>query len=259
MLAMSSRPPCSSRTSRSLRGRSSRRPYPPTATRATSASAPSSSASHRSTCVVRRARSAANDVMESTCPPVGCVLPRRASEPPLAAVFPRRSFVAPGAGLGGKAQSRQRHGPAARSWKPPVSDSVRATLAGADSDDRLNRDRPDLAVADPAGLGRLDHDSDEVVGVLVLAQDLDADLRYQVDLVLGAAVDLRVPALPAVPARLGDRQAVDAERLQRGLDVVQLERLDDSGDELHLVSLRLSCTDLQVPTFHRRRRRVSAA
>ena len=60
--AMSSRPPCSSTTSRSLRGSSSRRPYPPTATRATPGSAPRSSASHRSTCAVRRARSAANEV-----------------------------------------------------------------------------------------------------------------------------------------------------------------------------------------------------
>ena len=66
MPAMSSRPPCSSSTSRSLRGSISRRPYPPTATRATSASAPRSPASHRSTWVVRRARSAANDVMAST-------------------------------------------------------------------------------------------------------------------------------------------------------------------------------------------------
>src|SRR6185437_12152331 len=124
----------------------------------------------------------------------------------------------------------------------PRLNGVRAAFSGADSDDRLDRDRPDLAVADPAGLRRLDHDPDEVVGVLVLAQDLDPDLRHHVDPVLGAAVHLRVPALPAVPARLGDRQAVDAERLERGLDVVQLERLDDSGDELHLVSLRLSCT-----------------
>src|SRR4029077_13682057 len=62
------------------------------------------------------------------------------------------------------------------------------------------------------------------------------------------AVHLRVPALPAVSACFGDRQAVDAERLQRGLDVVQLERLDDSGDELHLVSLRQP-----VPRFRCRR------
>src|SRR5271169_4641649 len=41
---------------------------------------------------------------------------------------------------------------------------------------------------------------------------------------------------------------MDAERLKRGLDVVQLERLDDSRDELHLVSLRSP-----VPTIRYRR------
>src|SRR2546429_386160 len=177
------------------------------ATRATSASAPRSPASHRSTWAVRRARSAANVVMASTR------VPRATCEPP--------------------------------------SDRVRPALPGADSDHGLDRDRPDLAVADPAGMRRLDHHADEVVGVLVLAEDLDPDLRHQVDLVLSTAVHLRVPALPAVSACFGDRQAVDAERLQRGLDVVQLERLDDSGDELHLVSLRQPVPRFRCPRFIR--------
>src|SRR6516225_12403744 len=100
---------------------------------------------------------------------------------------------------------------AARAAGTSGSDGVRSALPGADSDHRLDRDRPDLAVADPPGLRRLDHDADQVVGVLVLAEDLDTDLRHQVDLVLGPAVHLRVPALPAVSARFGDRQPVDAE------------------------------------------------
>ena len=55
---MSGRPACRSSTSRSLPGSSSRRPYPPTATRATPASSPSSEASQRSVSAARRARSA---------------------------------------------------------------------------------------------------------------------------------------------------------------------------------------------------------
>ena len=55
---MSGRPVCSSSTSRSLPGSSSRRPYPPTATSATPASPPSSEASQRSVSEARRARSA---------------------------------------------------------------------------------------------------------------------------------------------------------------------------------------------------------
>src|SRR5207302_9571917 len=37
----------------------------------------------------------------------------------------------------------------------------------------------------------------------------------------------------AVAADFGDCQALHPERLQRFLDVVELERLDDRGDELH--------------------------
>src|SRR5215469_10191523 len=57
--------------------------------------------------------------------------------------------------------------------------------------------------------------------------------EYQVDLVLGATVYLGVTALPAVSARFTDCHAVHAERLQRRLDIVELERLDDSRNELH--------------------------
>src|SRR5580692_3321839 len=208
MVAMSSRPPCSSRTSRSLRGSSSRRPYPPTATRATPGTAPRSSASHRSVWAVRRARSAANDVI--VC-------------------------------------------------EPRRSDRVRSALSRAYPDHRLDGHRPDLAVADAPGLRGLDHHADQIVGVLVLAEDLDADLRHQVYLVFGAAVDLRVPSLPAVPAGLGDRQAADPERLQGGLDVVELEWLDDGGDQLHpRCPFDAGVTDHRRSRFHRTGRRVSA-
>src|SRR6202142_2451069 len=55
-----------------------------------------------------------------------------------------------------------------------------------------------------------------------------------------------MPALPAVSARLDHSHAVPPERLQRGLDVVQLERLYDRGDELHTTTLSLSCQVLSA-------------
>src|SRR5262249_15054713 len=94
---------------------------------------------------------------------------------------------------------------------------------------------------DPPGLRGLDHDADQVVGVLVRAEHVEPHLRYQVDLVLRAPVHLNVAALPAVPARLADRHAVHAEHLQRGLHLVQLERLDHGGDELHATCLPGPC------------------
>src|SRR5215472_10108996 len=106
-------------------------------------------------------------------------------------------------------------------------------FAGADPHHRVHRGGPDLAVADPPRLRGLDHHADQVVGVLVVAEHLEPHLRHEVDLVLRAAVHLGVTALPAVTARLTDRHAVHAERLQSGLDLVQLEGLDHGGDELH--------------------------
>src|SRR5262249_17071309 len=70
-------------------------------------------------------------------------------------------------------------------------------------------------------------------GVLIVADHLDANLGHQIHLVLGATVDLGVPALPAVSARFAHRHPVHAERLQRRLDVIELERLYDSRHELH--------------------------
>src|SRR5581483_485780 len=114
------------------------------------------------------------------------------------------------------------------------SHGVGAALPGADPYHGLHRHRPDLAVADAAALRGLHHDADQVFGVLVVTEDLDAHLRHEIDLVLGAAVHLGVAALPAVPARLRDGHAVHAERLKRGLDVVELEGLDDRRDKPHV-------------------------
>ena len=92
---------------------------------------------------------------------------------------------------------------------------------------------PDLAVADLAGGRRLDDHVHHIGGVRVLDDDLDLHLGDEVDRVLRPAVDLGVALLPAEAADLTDRQAVHPEGLQRLLDVLELERLDDRGDELH--------------------------
>ena len=43
--------------------------------------------------------------------------------------------------------------------------------------------------------------------------------------------------LPAVAADVGDRHAVDADALERFLHFVELERLDDRFDFLHMLTL----------------------
>jgi hypothetical protein len=67
--------------------------------------------------------------------------------------------------------------------------------------------------------------------------NLELDLRHEVDVVLGAAVGLGVAALAAEAAHLADGHPDDAGGLECVLHVVQLERFDDGGDELHDDSL----------------------
>ena len=68
---------------------------------------------------------------------------------------------------------------------------------------------------------------------LSVDEHLEACLGHGVDGVLRAAVDLAVAALSAEAARLAHGHAGDVEGLEGGADVVDLERLDDGGDELH--------------------------
>src|SRR5690606_38635320 len=110
---------------------------------------------------------------------------------------------------------------------------VPAVLAGADAHDAVDVGHPQLPVADPPGAGGLGDRLDEAVDVAVVGQHVDADLGHEVDRVLGAPVDLGVPRLAPEALHLGDRHAGDAGALEGALDLVELGRLDDRGDELH--------------------------
>ena len=75
--------------------------------------------------------------------------------------------------------------------------------------------------------------SSHLVHEVVAHRDLDARLRHEVDDVLGAAVELGVAALAAEALHLRDGHAGDADLRERRADVVELEGLDDGGDEFH--------------------------
>src|SRR6266516_3125813 len=160
--------------------------------------------------------------------------PSRPVSQRLAAASRSARFAAPASGL----RSASALGSElAGGWLGPVPgpglERVGASLAGPHADDLIDRDRPDLAVADLAGAGRLDQRVDDSRGGLVGDQDLDPDLGDEVDGVLGAAVDLCVAALAAVALDLADGQAGDADLAEGVLDLAELERLDDRGDESH--------------------------
>src|SRR4051812_27340296 len=94
---------------------------------------------------------------------------------------------------------------------PSVLEGVVAALARSDPYESLELRHPDLPVADLAGAGGLCDDVDDLVGLGVIACDLDHRLRNEVDPVLRPSVDLRVPTLATEALRFGDRHAVDAD------------------------------------------------
>src|SRR3954449_200790 len=126
---------------------------------------------------------------------------------------------------------RSAHG-RARRWRWPRPCRAPA-LAGPHTYDLVDGGDPALAVTDLPRGGRLDDGVHHARGVELADDDLDAHLRDEVHLVLRTAVDLGVPALAAEALDLADREAGDADQLEGVLDVVELERLDDCGDELH--------------------------
>src|SRR5665811_72562 len=110
---------------------------------------------------------------------------------------------------------------------------VQAPFAGTNPGHVLDRNGPDLAVTDPSGLGRLEDDHHHVVGIDVVDDNLHPNFRDEVDLVLGTPVDLAVATLAPVAARLTDRHTGDSVGLQGLLDLIELEGLDDRGDQSH--------------------------
>src|ERR1700693_181664 len=90
-----------------------------------------------------------------------------------------------------------------------------------------------LAVPDFAGARAGHHGADHFVGAGCRNHHLHLHFGQQIHLVFHAAVDLFVTFLAAVPPYFGDGHPVDADGLQRLLDVFQFVGLDDCFDFFH--------------------------
>src|SRR5690349_14929713 len=110
------------------------------------------------------------------------------------------------------------------------SESLRAGLAGADSDDLFEIEDEDLSVPDLAGVGGFLDRLDGLLEQRVLDRRLDLHLGQEIDHVFGSAIELGVALLPSEALDLGDRDALHADRGQGLAHLVKLERLDDCGD-----------------------------
>src|SRR5919202_573697 len=122
-----------------------------------------------------------------------------------------------------------------RRWRGEHSDGGVAGLAGADADRLLDGRHENLAVPDAPGLGRAADGLDGPIDHLVREDDLDLHLGQEIDHIFGPAIELRVALLSPEPFGFRDGYALQADFLQRLLNLIELEGLDDGFDFLHPV------------------------
>jgi hypothetical protein len=91
------------------------------------------------------------------------------------------------------------------------SDRVGTALAGADADRLVDRRDEDLAVADPAGMGRVLDRLHRALNQPILHHHLDLHLRQEVDHVFGPAIQLGMAFLATETLGLGDGDTLDAD------------------------------------------------
>ena len=94
-----------------------------------------------------------------------------------------------------------------------------------------------LPVADLVGLCGLDDRLDGAVDLIVVEHDVDLHLGQEIHDIFGAAVELGMAFLPAESLDLDHREPLNANLLQRLLDLIKLERLDDRFDLFHAPDL----------------------
>src|SRR6185437_2511839 len=118
------------------------------------------------------------------------------------------------------------------------SDRVQSGFSGADADGLFDLGDENLAVADTPGLGGAADRVDRAVDEVVADHDLDLHLGQEIHDVFGAAIEFGMSLLPAETLGFGDSNALQSELLKRFFHLVELERLDDGFDLLHLSASR---------------------
>src|SRR5687768_13304442 len=121
----------------------------------------------------------------------------------------------------------------ARMLKKDCSDSLDACFTGANPNDLFQIDDEDLSIAD---LPRTCHVGDRLDDLFrdgIVYCQLDLRLRQEVDAVLGTSIQLGVTALTSEALDFGHRDALNTDIRDGLTDVIQLERLDDRGNQLH--------------------------
>ena len=86
-----------------------------------------------------------------------------------------------------------------RRREPPHSERFRSSFAGSDTDRFFHLGHKDFTVSDFSGLGLFQNRLDCTLRAIVADHDLEFDFWKKIHRVLGAAINLAVPLLPANP------------------------------------------------------------
>ena len=92
-----------------------------------------------------------------------------------------------------------------------------------------------LAVADLPGLRRFEDGLHDVVDQFCPRDHFELELWKKIDVIFAAAERFGMTLLPSMAAGLGNGDAFHSYFLERGLDGVQLGRLNDCFDSSHSV------------------------
>src|SRR5262245_683640 len=128
-------------------------------------------------------------------------------------------------------------GGAAERWcGPSGSDGVQSGFPGSDPNGFFDVRDEDFPIADPPGLGGATDRLDCFLDHVVAEHNLDLHLGEKIDHIFGSAIKLGVAFLASEALRLRDGDALQSDRLQRLLHLVEFEGLNHRLDLLHRVS-----------------------
>lgn len=120
------------------------------------------------------------------------------------------------------------------------SDCVVVLFTGADAQRGFDMGDEDLAIADAPGLGCGGNGFHHPLSDFVRHDDFEFYLGQEIDNIFGTAIEFGVAFLSAEAFGLGHGDAGYAHFVERFLNFIELERLDNSFDLFHVTSERIS-------------------
>jgi len=130
---------------------------------------------------------------------------------------------------------------------PRDLDSARVALARSDAHDLHQVKDKDFSIPHFSGSGRLDNGLDHLIEERIINRDFYFCLRYELDSILSAAINLSVATLPAEASNLRDGDALNANVADRLSNLFELERFDYRGNELQPTAPPVASTGRQAP------------